>query len=317
MKRLILKTLVFISLLILLFGLCLFLPPTPRALKSCYVAEITKDSLLANVSSPRIIFVGGSNVCFGLNSQTIKDSLMINPINTSIGQPLGIKYMLENTMEYVKKGDIIVFIPEYRSFYRDWHQGSEELFRTTVDFNKKKIRLLNFKQMNNCFPYAGKVILSKFEKYEYVDVIESDVFSVSSFNQYGDVDAHWNLENRHDFEPFKAIDITTYNPKVMTGIKLIANKLQEKGCIFLISYPCFQETSFNNKKEAIRQVEEEYHVHGFTVLGNPERYMMPDSLMFDSPYHLNKQGVDRRTKLLIEDLKTFLQNIVLTSSRDF
>jgi len=35
--------------------------------------------------------------------------------------------------------------------------------------------------------------------------------------------------------------------------------------------------------------------------------MVPDSLLFDSPWHLNKQGVDLRTRLLIEDLKTTLK----------
>lgn len=34
---------------------------------------------------------------------------------------------------------------------------------------------------------------------------------------------------------------------------------------------------------------------------------MPDSLMFDSPYHLLKKGVDYKTQLLIEDLKTKLK----------
>jgi hypothetical protein len=42
----------------------------------------------------------------------------------------------------------------------------------------------------------------------------------------------------------------------------------------------------------------------FTVLGTPERYMMPDSLMFNSSYHPNKKGVDIRTSRLIEDIKS-------------
>jgi len=288
----------------------LLLPTTPRASKSLLFAEIKKDSLLANVSFPRIIFVGGSNLSFGLNSQTIKDSLNINPINTAIHVGVGIKYMLENTMQYAKKGDIIVIVPEYLLFYRDWSFGSEELLRTIFDCNKKNLRLLNFKQIYKCFPYTGKLILSKFDRKEYFNVKENDMYSVNSFNKYGDVDAHWYLENRHnEFKPYETIDITTYNPKVMTEMKHIVNKLQEKGCIVLITYPCYQETSFNNTKEAIKKVEEEYQTNGFTVLGTPQKYMMPDSLMFNSPYHVNKQGVERRTKLLIEDLKIALNNI--------
>ena len=305
MKKLILKTLAFVSLLMLLFSILLLLPPTPRASKSLFFASIKKDSLLANTPSPRIIFVGGSNLSFGLNSQQIKDSLHMNPINTAIAANIGIKYMLENTIQYVKKGDIIVVIPEYKHFYRDWNYGSEELFRIIFDCNKKNIRLLNLKQMYNCFPYTGKFIFSKFNIHEYVNVEESDVNSVNSFNKYGDVDAHWNLENRKA-KPYAIEDITKYRSNVMTEMKHIFNKLNEQGCIVLISYPCFQETSFNNSKEAIRKIEKEYCINGFIILGSPERYMMPDSLMFDPPGHPNKQGVARRTKLLIEDLKTTL-----------
>jgi len=312
MKRFILKIASFISLLILLFGLSLFLPPTPRASKSLLFAEVKKDSLLVNTPSPRIIFVGGSNLSFGLNSQEIKDSLHINPINTAIHANIGMKYMLENTIQYVKKGDIIVVIPEYNHFYNDWDGGSTELLRTVIECNRANIKLLNKEQIRNCLSYSGSFVLSKFNPIEYVSYWdkETDVYSVNSFNKYGDVDAHWKLENRHnEIRPFGTINISKYNPKVMTGIKRIANELQEKGCIFLISYPCFQETSFNNLKEAIRKVEEEYQANGFIILGTPQKYMMPDSLMFDRPYHVNEQGVERRTKLLIEDLKIVLHNI--------
>ncbi|MDR0536635.1 MAG: hypothetical protein LBH04_01085, partial [Tannerellaceae bacterium] len=68
--------------------------------------------------------------------------------------------------------------------------------------------------------------------------------------------------------------------------------------------PCYQETSFNNSKEFIKKIEQEYGKHGFTVLGAPERYMAADSLMFNTKYHLNKQGLESRTDSLIEDLKT-------------
>jgi len=296
--------LAFVSLLILLLGLFFFLPPTPRASKVYIHSETTKNQLLVNTPSPRIIFVGGSNLSFGLNSQEIKDSLHINPINTAIAQSLGIKYILESTMPYVKKGDIVVLALEYIHFFRDWEYASENLFRTIVDGNKKNISLLSFKQMYNCFPYTGKFVLSKFDKNEYINVKESDVYSINSFNKYGDVDAHWDLKNRDSgLSSVGMIDTTTYNPKVIDEIKSVANKLQEKSCVLLISYPCIQETTFNNQKEAIRKVEKEYFVNGFTILGCPQRYMMPDSLMFDTEYHLNKQGVERRTKLLIEDLR--------------
>ncbi|MCL2610007.1 MAG: hypothetical protein FWD94_08910, partial [Treponema sp.] len=64
-----------------------------------------------------------------------------------------------------------------------------------------------------------------------------------------------------------------------------------------------QDISFDLSVDSIKKVEEEFIKQGFTILGTPERYRMDTSLMFDSAYHLNRQGVTLRTELLIEDLK--------------
>ena len=53
----------------------------------------------------------------------------------------------------------------------------------------------------------------------------------------------------------------------------------------------------------IKEVENILSTSGLLVLGSPERYMMTrDLLLFDTPYHLNRTGVEYRTGLLIEDL---------------
>jgi hypothetical protein len=303
MRRFVIKVLVFIFLTIIIFAVLLFLlPPTPRASKSLLFAEIKKDSLLINKQSPRIIFVGGSNLSFGLNSQMIKDSLRLHPVNTAIHASIGMKYMLENTLQYVKESDIFVLAPEYDYFYREWDYGSEELMRMILDVNKKNIRLLSLRQMINCTPFIGNLVLSKFDKFEYLNIVESDVYSVNSFNQYGDVYTHWDMQKRK-FKPYVKINIAKYNPEVMEGIKTISKKMQEKGASVFISYPGLQDSSFLNSKESIKKVEKEYIANDFILLGTPERYMMLDSFMFNTPYHLNKKGMDYRTKLLIEDLR--------------
>ena len=76
-----------------------------------------KCQLLEDTPSPRIIFVGGSNLAFGLDSQRIKDSLNINVINYGLHAGIGLKYMIDDISTYARKGDIIVFAPEYEHFY--------------------------------------------------------------------------------------------------------------------------------------------------------------------------------------------------------
>ena len=75
MRRFILQLIWFLMPIVILFVVGLLLPATPRASKSLLVANLQKDSLLENTKPPRVIFVGGSNLSFGLNSQMIKESL--------------------------------------------------------------------------------------------------------------------------------------------------------------------------------------------------------------------------------------------------
>lgn len=117
MRKFIFKIIGFTIPMVIFFILGLFLPATPRASKSLLFGALKKDSRLKSTPSPRIIFIGGSNLSFGLNSQTIKDELNLNPINTAIHVNIGLNYMLSNTIQYVKRKDIIILVPEYEHFY--------------------------------------------------------------------------------------------------------------------------------------------------------------------------------------------------------
>jgi hypothetical protein len=70
-----------------------------------------------------------------------------------------------------------------------------------------------------------------------------------------------------------------------------------------LTFPALQQTSFELEKEKIKAIEKELRKRDLLLIGTPERYVIPDTLIFDTPYHLTKTGVDLRTRLLIEDLK--------------
>lgn len=290
--------------LFLLTGL--LLPTTPRASKSLLAASTQKDSLLKNVESPRIIFVGGSNLSFGLNSQMIKDSLGLNPINTGIHAAIGLVYMMDNTLQYIREGDIVILIPEYEQFYGNFAYGAEELLRVVFDENSSNIKLLHLRQVLKMTPYLPNYTMSKFRIKEYHNITEVPHYSVSSFNKYGDVYTHWGLE-KEMFEPAKPI-IGKFNQSVIEEIKHFRSEIENKKAVLYISYPVFQYSSYINSAEQIKLIEDSYMENRFPVIGNPGRYEFPDSLMFNTPAHLIKIGVDYRTELLIDDLKsTFRQ----------
>ena len=96
-----------------------------------------------------------------------------------------------------------------------------------------------------------------------------------------------------------------FNQTAMNKIKEFRTQVEKKNAIFFVSYPGFHDDSYLISSEKIERIAKEYERNGFAVLGYPGRYVLPDYMMFDTPYHLNKEGVDYRTGLLIEDLYEF------------
>lgn len=298
------KIVVFFLPIVIFLLMGILLPTTPRASKSLLMAEVDKNLLLKNSPSPRIIFVGGSNLCFGLNSQMIKDSLLLNPINTSIHASIGLKYMIDNTLKYVKKGDIVVLVPEYGHFYRSLYFGTEELMRTILDVNLSNIQYLNLEQLINITPFLPKYSLSKIKPSEYLNIQEDDIYSVHSFNQFGDTYTHWTKQ-KQNFPTENALS-GEFNQEIINYFLYFNREITRKGAILLVSFPSFQDKSFDRSFEQIKKIEHELTKTNLMVLGTPEKYKMADSLMFNTPYHLNKIGVDYRTSILIQDIKNSL-----------
>jgi hypothetical protein len=303
MRRFLGKIFWFTVILLLPIITGLLLPATPRASKSLILSNVQKDSLMKNVKSPRIIFIGGSNLSFGLNSQMIKDSLNVNPINTGIHASIGLIYMMSNSLKFIKQGDIVVLVPEYQQFYGDYAYGTdgEELTRTIFDVNISKIRLLNIRQLINIFKIIPKYSLSKFKVSEYTNAEESDIYSINSFNNYGDAYKHWILK-KQIFSPYGDLG-NQLNESVFEEIKSYQTEITKKKAALFISYPGYQDSSYENSSNSIKNIEVQLKKDFSCILGTPERYKIPDSLMFNTPYHLSKKGVDYRTSLLISDIK--------------
>ncbi len=251
-----------------------------------------------NVESPRVIFVGGSNVRMGLNCQIIRDSLNLNPINAAMHAAFE-SYMMNNTLQYVSNGDIVVLAFNYATFLGDYDRVSRELLSVVADGNSSKVRLLSTKQKIKILQHIPNFSLSKFRPTAYFNV--KNALS----NQYGDTYEHWTLKKKK----FRSNGINgKFNPEVIQGIKKFQSDLAAKGATLLVTYPSYQDRSFFNTQVAVKEIEAQYIKTGFTVLGTPERYVFPDSLMYDSPYHLGGKGVELRTQLLIEDLRNYLKN---------
>ncbi len=301
MKNFLIKIFVFITIMGIVFVAVLFLPTTPKSRNFVLFSKIEKDSLLENVERPRIIFIGGSNLVYGLNSQIIKDSLQLNPINTGSIATVGLSFMMDNTLPYIRSGDIIVMAPEYQQFFGTFAYGNQGLLRLLMDVDPKGFEYIKIEQWLKLGKNLPDYFISKLDPEEYFNVYVDPAYRSDIFNEFGDSNAHWVLK-KQGFDPYDFVK-RKLNKSILKEMKKFEQQVKDRGAYLYVTYPCFQDTSFEINKKQILLVQHALNDNDFNILGTPERYSMPDSLIFDTPYHLIKQGVDIRTNYLIDDLK--------------
>lgn len=300
MKSFLLKILLFLSILAVILAVGLALPATPRAKTSLLFSMPKKDSLLRHVEKPRIVLVGGSNVSMSLDSQTIKDSLGRNPINTGVHAAIGLVYMLDHTIREIKSGDVVVVIPEYDQLFGDFAYGANELFRTIFDVRNTDVNTLRWKQIKNIYEFLPGYAVSKYMPSEYKTSGGDAVYLRDAFNSYGD--CYKRLENRAPNELVFGHIERPFNPEIITILKDFETKVKAKGASMILAFPAFEQRSYDNSADKILEVEKAYHNNRFTVVGNPQKYRFPNELMYDTPYHLSTKGVQVRTQMLIAEL---------------
>ncbi|MGI4750400.1 MAG: hypothetical protein ACRYFB_07190 [Janthinobacterium lividum] len=304
MKQFFIKALILILTLSALLVGAVFLSPKQSKQNMLYT-QIDKNELLKNTPSPRIIFVGGSNLAFGLDCKTIQDSLPIHPVNTGIHINIGLKYMLENTLPYIKQGDIIVISAEYQQFYGDLADGEAELFSLVTDIVPQSRKLLDYKQYFKLIQLLPQFAQTKlqprflFLKYPLDTIVGR--YDRKAFNHFGDATAHWKLPAENP-KPYATIT-ASFNNDILQKLIQFKDAIRQKKAQLYITFPGYQASSYKNNITQIKQVQQKLKDNSFILISTPEEYMIPDSLIFDTPYHLTKKGVDLRTNLLIKDLK--------------
>jgi len=304
MKYFIKRLFIFLSIpIVILTVVFIAVPETPRSEKSLLFSKLDKDYLLRNTSAPRLILMGGSNLSFGIDSSMLEQELGITPINTAIQATIGTYYIMDTILDNVQTGDILVMSIEYSQYFGRHAYGGEELLRTVMDVDRSTINKLRPNQWLNLIVYFPKYSISKIKPTEYIlkENIEIGIYERESFNQYGDAVVHWG-HNHSDFPPYDRIE-GRFNHKFIKDLLIFEQQVEGLDATLYITFPGLQETTFQIMEDQIRKVESELIKNGFNLLGTPDRYMITELLMYNTPYHLNREGVVYRTGLLIEDLQ--------------
>lgn len=309
MKQFIFRLLKFISIqsLVLFIVLVFYVMNHDKTAKTNYLAAtLDKHDLLAKQQPPRVIFLGGSNVAFGLDSSLIGRRLNRNPVNMGLHAALGLEYMLNEVDASLVEGDIVVISFEYEQFSSPLPDIPERLF-TVIDSRPQNAQFVPW--------YYAPIMLDKGQLYlggvirtainSVLGTYEIDrIYRRSNLNEIGDATVN-NTESGRDLTQIKG-KLTVNDDSVQTAITILNafnQSATQKGAKIYYSYPSLLDSVFRDNAAAIGRIDAQLKQSlDFPLLDAPKDMAFSQEYFFDSEYHLNHKGTKVRSELISEQL---------------
>ena len=307
MKKFILK----ITLLVVAFELfnVMVLLIIPKN-KNAYLCEYNeKIRLLESTPQPRMIFIGGSNLAFSIDSKTISDSLGYHVVNFGLHVGIGIRYLVEDALQYIRKGDIVVLQFEYINFFIGGNGDYETypLFMVSTDW--RNMRILNAQQWTNIIrgiPLTSFHTIERLFKYPTCGSWDTPVnnkkftITASGFDKYGDEISHLNYPN----ETYTPSEKNEEKKEVKRGFinwlaKAIEQYEQAGATVIMLPPVCIKSSFYQVYNDHIDKALSTVH-HPYIV--PPSSMALDDSCVFNSGYHMNREGRNQNTQNIIRIL---------------
>ena len=290
-----------------------------------YYAELSSMyEKLKNTNNRKIVIIGNSNVCFGVESRLFEelistDDLKYEVVNFGLYGAIGTKTMLDLAKNYINKDDILILIPEEYQQSMSLYFSAKEMWYA-LDSNRSMFNDLDSRSkealIGNYFDYVSK----KYKSYKTNRSFEGlGVYAKSSFDDYCDMTnciRDYNIMF-NDYDENNPIDLNNIilEEDFINYINEYNDYVLKKGASMYYSFsPMNKQAVLNNSDEIDSFYMNLKDRLNFPIISDISKYIMDKEWFYDSNYHLNTSGMKLRTFLLVEDLKN---ELFITSKTKF
>ncbi len=286
----------------------------PSVLRAIYIAAIIdKDENFHRLQSPKITFVGGSNLAFGLDSQAVESQMAKPVVNLGLNSSLGLSFMLEQARSNIRAGDLIVLSPEVEILTNDVDGagGSAELAAVFFVYPKSLKYVTSLRQLEPIFNSFRWLLAENlkilFSPKDYLER-KKTVYLRSGFNEHGDMTLHLNsiCSYRCDADAEQTAGLTSGLERSTLLLRKFNREVSLRGAKAIMLPPPYPACSFSIEMKMKKLYEEVSKSTGLIMLGSSDGYLFPESYFFDTKYHLNKQGREIRTHKVVVDLENLI-----------
>jgi len=276
-------------------------------------STVDKRRILEETPSPKIIFVGGSNLALGLDSELVEQKAKMNVVNMGVHAALGLRYMLEQVKSNIEPNDVVVVVPEYEQFselmYGDAHLADLVVLDPPslkyIQSPRQYFVLLKYSVMPAQYAvlrYISDILHRSKEQ-------EETIYNREAFNKHGDLLSHLNQPNRQDWQTKLAqptIDVQ-FDEDAIGMLNDFDTYVRSRGARAFVTFPPVPTVLHPRDKQFADNVYQ--HLKSdcrMGILSSPESYFFSLNYFYDNVYHLNAQGREIRTQRLSDDLNSAL-----------
>lgn len=282
----------------------------------CFADDM--DRLILSAKLPKMIFFGGCSMGYGLDCSIFKERYGDEYAYLNMGVIGGTNalFQFDCMLPYIGEGDIFVHAPEQSSPYQLMADlKAESRIFMCCEGNFDLLSLVDCSQIEGFFSKfagynLGKITEGKAEGGLYTD-------STSRQNEYGDFSfERLNSGGNVGFSDGEY----TYNPDLVSEESLANlakqyDRVKAKGASVYFSYAPLNYSNLKDEDvssaiwdtfaDAIEAGLSEY---GYQVISQVTAYLFQGHYFYDTDYHLTNEGAVIRSKRLLSDLATAMED---------
>lgn len=267
-----------------------------------------KMAIASQVQAPkRILIVGGSGAHYTVDAELMQKQLGIPTLNIATDGPIGLNVILPSVSNVIKKGDIVVFIPEYLILL-DKDGFGDRSGQFGIAINKPGLGNVPIKQLAQDTMLLGVPTLKSATK-SSLDLIEKGRFTgyySDPITANGDPTV-MKQRSRSAWWQLKISD--SASPHSLKRIRQFKQEVEAKGATLVLGLSWIYGSTDAKTTDSIRKTAEELGKIAPVLYDKTTLNVKTDSSLFaDTHYHLNPIGRRTRTTELVEQFKAVMDN---------
>ncbi len=299
--------------------------------------EIAKRHQALSISSPKIIFVGGSCTLFGIDASAVQRALNVPTINLGLHAGMRLEDHLQNAIDVAKRGDTVILSlePAYYDYYTpSWNAWQ---LRNAIAWNHQSLERLPFAQRLRVYFTASdcsvscdlfgsllqswvhsdalvprlralapeQEIVNRFEREKGTS--QEFAYTLSNIDANGDLLHATDSEHSFAGTPYPVERPAAISDYARDTLVPFLQEMKARKVRVLFDYTPYvvDGPPASDWSSIDTQFSMELERLGGKLIERRDAFFYPTALFFNSNLHLNEKGRGLRTGRLIDALRPY------------